>query len=401
MLTSTNLRISSIKKGNHSENWEEWILAVSLFIFSTPVFLWHLEYVYYIFSYIFILFSIKPIFRSSENKSIFGYVLIFIYSYIASRYILLNKGGFLGFLFLSISFASIILIDSRIWVNVFKKYVWIFSITLIPSILQFLLVYIFNFSFSSTVIAPSPWNPHPGSFYYKYFFFVQENFGQYYLVPRFCGLYDEPGFIGTIAMVILFTNRYTLNSKQWYNIPILLGGLLSFSFFFYLSTIFYLLLNINIKSTKYYVLITFILLFSIISSVLLDSYVYQRLITIFQSMQLMGSRESDNFSFFYNSLYISDLLFGVPLNTTLVFSTTYKYIIVVIGAIPLIIFSIVLFLFAKSKLYTSKNLLLFISIPIFVFAQRPFLNNIFYLFLTIVPLYYFYNNRIQDEIKFK
>lgn len=75
--------------------------------------------------------------------------------------------------------------------------------------------------------------------YMAYAFFVMPS-KTFDILPRFFGMYDEPGVVGTIAGAILMTRQF--NFKKWINIPIFIAGILSFSLFFYVIFAIYVIL---------------------------------------------------------------------------------------------------------------------------------------------------------------
>lgn len=378
---------------------EEWIFAGIMFILSTPVFIWDKTNIYTISSILFVLLSLSHFLKTNKRIPIIALLLIIIYSYFAIRYILLFEGSFFGFLLLILSFIPFVTLDHKFWAVVFEKYVTIFSITLIPSVIQHLLIYTLGMHFNYQLIEASPWNFRLNS-YLNYGFCVQEYAG-YDILPRFYGIYDEPGVIGTIAMVILFIKKYNL--KKWYNVTIFTAGVLSFSFFFYIATIIYFFLFTSNKNRIVLVIIFAILTTFSISSEAFDTYFFDRINQVFSSGRFMENRENNSFNLFYKSLNNYDLIFGVPIGAKIVFSTVYKFLFVAVGIIPISIFFFLLFVYSYKTLRFSKELFIYILIPILVFAQRPFINNVFYIFLTIVPLHAIYIQKIKqtNEIKQK
>lgn len=72
------------------------------------------------------------------------------------------------------------------------------------------------------------------------------NIGGVEEVTRFCGIFDEPGVVGTLGGLMLCGLRY--NMKDWRAVIILISGLLSTSMFFYgLTAVFWLLELLLVK----------------------------------------------------------------------------------------------------------------------------------------------------------
>jgi predicted RNA-binding protein with RPS1 domain len=77
-----------------------------------------------------------------------------------------------------------------------------------------------------------PLNPLKDFLYKQYPFLVMPNEVINVEFPRFYGVFDEPGVIGTFAGIMLFAERYNL--KKISNIILFVSGVFSFSLFFIL-----------------------------------------------------------------------------------------------------------------------------------------------------------------------
>ncbi len=65
---------------------------------------------------------------------------------------------------------------------------------------------------------------------------------------RFMGLFDEPGVVGTVSLMMLYIGKFDL--KKGYNIVLLLSGIISFSLFFYVATSVFMLYSIVSNKSK-------------------------------------------------------------------------------------------------------------------------------------------------------
>lgn len=365
----------------------EWLTALCIFLISTPVFTWTRSYIYWIamFLYIFLSYSLIKIGTPRENLP--KILLFIIYCYLILKYALINDNSFLFYIFIISTFIPFLFIKETRWYNIFRNYMMIFVITIIPSLLQYILVYFLGIDFPSIKIDSSPWNPHEGSTYIQYAFFVRELRSGDFL-PRFYGLYDEPGVPGTIAMVFLYCNKYNL--KKWYNIVLFFTGLLSFSLFFYVSTLLYTLFFGNIKMKLFTILICMSIMIFAYENEVISRYVFDRF-TVTDGEWTGYNRENYEFNFYYNQLDIYEILFGVNLSRHIPFATSYKYPLAICGIISTCFFaaSYLAFALTRLKFVHWKDLLLCLMIPLLVFAQRPFINNPFYIFLVFVPIYIF------------
>ena len=386
LLTDSNIFYNPQKKK------EEWIFAFLIFVISTPVFIWDWEY-FYKFSILFLfLLSLRQIHLSKSNNLLLSCLLWCFSCFCAFRMGSKVDLNAIGYLNIFISFFPFFFIDREFGENIFNKYIIIFSITIIPSLIQYVLVVFAGLEFPFKIIDPSPWNSHDQKYVSYTFFVYMQGVGS--IIPRFYGIYDEPGVIGTIAMVLLYTQKYNL--KKWYNIPIFLSGILSFSLFFYLSTIIYMISLTNIKNRILIIIIFGVIYFLTFNSQILNELFFSRLKLVFDEGLGLSIRDNYLFEPFYNSLKTKDLLWGLWGNKEVVYAATYKFLFVTVGIIPLSFYLILLLLRTKEYFGISKEMLLYILIPILVFSQRPFINNPFYTFLSIIPLYVMYINKKQN-----
>lgn len=75
---------------------------------------------------------------------------------------------------------------------------------------------------------------------------------QFESAMRFSSIFDEPGYLGTLSVFVLILGG--MNLTKWYNLVLLIGGILSLSFAFYVMLAIVLGIYI-IKSQSYYVLL--------------------------------------------------------------------------------------------------------------------------------------------------
>ncbi|SDB24573.1 hypothetical protein SAMN02910317_01180 [Ruminococcaceae bacterium FB2012] len=129
------------------------------------------------------------------------------------------------------------LLPNDIKVDIYKKSLLFFVVTIIPGILYSLLAFLgINPSFE-TLTASSDIKQNSYVTYLHMPFAVQisktydilDNLNRF----RLCGIYDEPGRVGTICALFLVAENLKAK-KNWKNVVLVLGGILSLSFAFFL-----------------------------------------------------------------------------------------------------------------------------------------------------------------------
>lgn len=374
-------RLRFLKNGIifNSMQFESFLFALMVFFLIPPFFLWN-KISPIVFVAICAILTLKN-FQVERSKIFLFFSLIFFYLFVAYK----DNTNFNGILSL-FGICSLVLSSDSFIKEVFKKYVWIYSITLIPSIITFFLVNIgglrLPFSYIEALNLLKSYN------YIHYPFFVQPNEMVEMALPRFHAYYDEPGVVGTISGIILLVNRFNLKEKI--NIPIFIAGVLSFSFAFYIIMVIYVLLFLKMK---YKILIILLIagLFPILSSNdILNTYILSRF--QIENGQLIGDNRvvGRGFEYFYNNyLHSENVYFGLGNRANLKVNfggASYKDLIINYGVIPFIFFVLIFMSFAYSKFKWKKEFLISLIIMTAVLYQRPFITNYFYVFLIYVPI---------------
>ncbi len=368
---------------------EVYLFAFCIFLLSSPYFVWNLVSPLLLVS-ICSLLSFKNIKLNSPLNNIFFIVFVFFYFYIAYK----DKSNLFGIIHL-MGICTILLTNEEFLKKVLTSYIFIFSITLVPSILVFLIVYFLRVDLPHSDIEAL--NLEKWYDYVRYPFLVQPNQIIDQFLPRFCGYYDEPGVVGTIAGVILLSSGFNLRKKI--NIPIFIAGVLSFSFAFIIMVLVYGFIFIR---SKYKIFIAIgilgiVILFS--ENELLDSYVFSRFQV--ENGQLTGdNREADeDFKGWYKEFSnTNDYYLGLGGNTSQTFNSggaSYKNMVVDYGIISVSIIGIMLIVFAFSKFRFKKEFFIYLFIAFSVLYQRPFITMYFYMFLIFSPLVFL--SKPQEE----
>lgn len=294
-----------------------------------------------------------------------------------------NNLNFLGYMLALFPFC-LFLISGKYWCIIYQKYIFLFSITLIPSLIVYFLVVWLDFSLPYKEIEPI--NELKNYTYFAYPFCVIPNIG--IGAFRFCGFYDEPGVIGTIAGVFLVTNR--VNLKEWKNWPILVAGIFSFSLYFYVLLLLYFLLFSNLKMKIIFVVTVCSIIIPIKEDPLLEKFLFSRM--EFEDGTFSGdNRTSTSFETWYQDYLASDKIFwGYGKGKSLVVDSggaSYKHLIVDYGIVIFLIYCMGFVFLYWERFRFSKNTLLLIMVFFSLIYQRPFIFSTLYLFLLISPIY--------------
>ena len=199
------------------------ISAFLLFILARPYFTWNGflgdKYVLIVLSFVLAgLFWVKREKKDGVDKWLFLFLLV------SAMLFTFYGGANLNF-FISIlpaTFLPFARLDFS--KTVFHYLLSLFAIVFSISLL-FWLGAIFGIVHPMSTIPP--FNPLKDEIYYVFPLLVSTE-----PVPlRFCGPFDEPGVVGTISAMMLCIEKFSL--KDWKSIVLLVAGLCSLSFFFY------------------------------------------------------------------------------------------------------------------------------------------------------------------------
>jgi hypothetical protein len=280
----------------------------------------------------------------------------------------------------------IFLLEDEFVADVFKTYVFIFSISLIPSILSYVCVMILGIPLPNVRI--NSLNPDKVGDYFQYPFLVVYQQGGI-TMPNFFGYYDEPGVIGTISAILLIVRKFNLKEKI--NIPIFIAGLLSISFYFLLLFAIYILIFAKLKFKLVVAVIAIFFVTQYISNPLLYDLVFKRFELTSDGGFAGDNRISDKyFETWYRSYkQSSSYLFGLGRDMHLKYNpggSSYVDIIIDRGILFFSVYVISFLLLGIKKLQLSKGLVVYAIVLLSLLYQRPFIENVFYVFLLFAPI---------------
>ncbi len=367
-------------------NFIEYVVAFIIFLSIPPFFMWSLDKFVPIYSGLILLFSLLKFRRLQKNNLLFFVAISLLFFYMCIR----SGTNILGFLAPQL-LCSILLFPSQYLCDIFDKFSRIYALTIIPSIVMYVLVVLIGVNISYEILEPL--NTLKSYNYLHYPFLLVTNKLGVGLF-RFEAYYDEPGVVGTISGVLLLARGIQL--RKWDTWAILVSGIIS------LSLAFYIMLFVNIlmfQSAKVKIVLASILIFLgtiLATNEVVTTFIFNRL-TI-EDGQLAGeNRTSSKMDAFMEHYVNSDkFLFGMGGNYSQevinVGGASYKDFLVnygIIGFGMLLFFSL---LFALVFLKPSKLFIIYLVIFGCVIYQRPFLLQMLYFFLLYISLMYMSSN---------
>jgi hypothetical protein len=178
-----------------------------------------------------VVFIAEP--RTWDRIEIAGVALLAAFLILITLQIKLD-GGHLKWVFVLPTLLALALLSTRQRSECLNAFINIFALSLIPGILVALYVAAgFPISFS-TLVAPDGVRRlvFPG------LLFIEPNrieLPWHGVLFRLCGMYDEPGMVGTIGALLLATLRFRV--REWRALILYVAGLLSFSLAFALLAV--------------------------------------------------------------------------------------------------------------------------------------------------------------------
>ncbi len=235
-----------------------------------------------------------------------------------------------------------------------------------------------------------------------YYLFLLNGVPEFQLMPRFAGLFLEPGHLGTVCCFLLYAEHF--NFKKVGNVILLLGILFSFSLAAYGLLIggVGLYLFFNSKRGVIYIILCILLFFTvwIISENYNsgDNYLYKRIFErlIFEDGQMKGSNRTSAFfdTKFNHYVASSDTWLGVGrealerqvTTTILIGCAGWKRYFFLRGSTGC--FLLLLFLFSYWRKYPSVHGLAFLVLFLIanIIRDYPLREYFLFIYLLVIPL---------------
>lgn len=236
------------------------MLNMSYFVFDTYDVFWLriavrcLKYVSLLLVVLY-FFSCRGLIVISKNRMI-SFVLIIIA--IMSCHFLPTKKYYVGiydFMLVLDAFILLFVFSDEEVAKIFRNLVYIFLIISTPSIIYYVLSRMVDITLPFQILEPSLEGKRYNGDYYELRPLGLIYCNKYSSLARACGMFDEPGVLGTFAGLLLGVNYQKKPSLNFVNLLLLVNGLLSFSLAFYILFAMLFLVEAGKKSILWFVII--------------------------------------------------------------------------------------------------------------------------------------------------
>lgn len=363
-----------------------WVCAVLLFIISFPKFIWVFGPNIMLFaSYFFLFFAIKDIFANKIHK--LSYVALFLQILFLWTYYVIEVTNFSGrimALIMGFGFAPIFLASFNFWKECIDRFIKLLAVLLILAIVEHVLISYFNVYSHYTIIPECPINP--GRSYYNFVFNIYIDY-TFSFFNRFYAFYDEPGVLGNLTMVLLYIQKFDL--KKWYNVVLLIAGLMSYSLAFYIALILYFIIFGTKRTRIVFIIVAALFTYFLYGNEFANRYIFGRM--ILENGKMAGyNREKVGFDLFFDTLHIKDYFWmGYYPRSRIEYAASWKWAFTLYGIIPSILY-VLSIIFSRITSTTNKGYILRgIILVIIIWIQRPFIHLYLYALLLALPFIYF------------
>lgn len=357
------------------------ILAAFLLLCSfQPFFVWTNGLLYSLANFLLVLVLISSL-KIDKNNILYILVLFLLFSWVNIR------GGYtiIGAL-ANYCLLIIVCLKEKRYIQVYDCFTTLFTVVICISLILYILVVIAGVNLPSYELEPLNKSKHDVVYHCYLFLVTYESYGL--ILPRFCGIFDEPGVVGTICGCLLVANRF--NMKDIRNVIIFLAGVFSLSLFFFVVFFIYVFLFSNFKVKISAVFIAVILLFFFSNNEFIDYYLLDRF--EFSGGKMAGdSRKLGLSQSWYKSFQSSSSYYwGLGNDAHSRYNaggSSYSDLIIDYGVVFLLIYIVSGMFYAFKRLKHLKLWLAFLLVFGGVIYQRPFITIMGYFFLMLAPIY--------------
>lgn len=369
-----------------------WLTAILLYFLLYPYFVWEQAGM---FQWIVLLPLYVIFFLNADTKKDLGFFMVFA---LMLTFHSLCKGANLFGCFFDVAISIIFLSKKNFLFSVYRKFWWLYVVLISLSLLSLVLVLI---GVPLPARSVPPLNDLKQFNYVVYPFWVAGNGYS----TRFFGLFDEPGVVGTVALIMLLIERFNL--KKFGNWIILISGILSFSLFFYFAVGLYMVYAIVFSKKKMKIriglaLVLGVAVWAVISNPVTNELVFSRMQWDESKVSIAGNnRADDDLKYYVNQIRWSrDYFLGASAKVNQEFnnSASLQNAIIRYGIIVVVMYFI-FYAFLARKYYHGFNWkwLLFMGFLFVVLYNRPTFFVIGKVFLYNLAIYA-YTDEYQGRI---
>lgn len=353
-----------------------WITAFLLYMLLYPYFVWSFvdSFEMMVFFPLYVIFF----FNSDWNKDL-GLFAFFV---LLTLFIGFNHHANLFGYFFTVAVSIVYIAKKGFVFSVYKHFWQLYVVLILLSMISMLLVKI---GVPLPYVLISPLNSLKNYYYMAYPFYIKE-IGIESI--RFCGLFDEPGSVGTTSLILLFIEKF--NFKRFGNIVLLISGLLSLSLFFYLALAIFMLFQIFNKEkgvkNRIFLLVVLItgFVFVFFNPITKES-ILERTIWDKQKGSISGdTRAAEDLKSYIKSIRWSDEYFlgsSQQIAHEYAKSASLQNAVLQYGFIVVLLYFVFYGLYARSYLHFGWKWLLFMLFLFMVLYNRPTMFNITRIFL--------------------
>ena len=370
-----------------------WMVALDAFLSMNPFILWDTysgsaffdvaKKIIELIIMAFFLFQNNIKIKDKTGKVMIGFLCIYFFYYlnVYPGTLDLSIGIFTKFFLIMIFLA----LPESNKISVFEKFTTILSISLVSALLFWSVSLLGIHMPSDFISADQAIKVYNNQHYLHYFGCVfRESIYYSPRIKQLCGMFDEPGMVGTVCALTLVGNRFRIKNNKKV-IILLIAGILSFSLAFYIITFlyfsYYYLSKRKLKKSQLLVLGGLVLLLVFLAN---NTYFQERIISRLSLASLINNnRTSAEFDIIFSDFLQSDaILLGVGNNSPVfmtVDASSYKVLIYAHGFIGFAL--IVGWFIYGGIIYAKKNRDALILLGFFVLSiyQRPWVISLYYI----------------------
>ena len=384
MMASENIFAIPEGKNLHVVSFFAFLVAVDIFFRCMPFYVWSVTGTVSSVCAILLPLLALPFLQKINTKN-GPYILVFATSlFISALAVISAPLSFINRILL----LFIPLMQPYFLKKAFEAFKTIFCVFLILGLIEYVLV--LTNVVSPTGIIP-PLNDLKLCNYYTYHFVVKSTDLFDAIIPRFYGVFDEPGVIGTICALLLYCSGGKL--KSWKDYVLILAGFASFSMFFFILIVFLPFLHSSTKKRILaIIIITFVFVLITRVPFLYDIIGYRFLFDSSSGTFAGDTRYNENTQgIIFSDIFSHDFWWGhgrdaveqfEGQSSALIYGYSVGFAFVILNVTAYIIMGLKL-IFPINKV----SFLIFCIIVMGTFYQRPGFINPEYIFLMTMLSY--------------